>query len=151
MVQSGQQAHSTLVPPPRLRHAPTLPLRPAPPRPVAYFHEQGVKFGAAKAANAGGVAVSGLEMSQNRMGLQWTRMEVCDKLRGIMANIYAASKGAAEKYGTTLAEVCARGGAGRACAAAEPALLARGGDAPPTAGWGGCRQPAPPRAASPTD
>ena len=45
-------------------------------RAVRYFHDHGVTFGPAKAANAGGVAVSGLEMVQNRVGLAWTREQV---------------------------------------------------------------------------
>lgn len=48
---------------------------------IAYFHKNNVQFGAAKAANAGGVAVSGLEMSQNSARLSWTREEVDDKLK----------------------------------------------------------------------
>ena len=45
------------------------------------FKENKVLFGPGKAANAGGVAVSGLEMTQNRMGYQWTRDELEDKLK----------------------------------------------------------------------
>ena len=52
------------------------------------FIDAGVLFGPAKAANAGGVAVSGLEMSQNSLRLSWTREEVDEKLKGIMANIH---------------------------------------------------------------
>lgn len=52
-----------------------------------------------KAANAGGVAVSGLEMSQNSMRIQWTREEVDQKLQKIMKDIYDAAVGAAEEYG----------------------------------------------------
>lgn len=48
---------------------------------IAYFHKNGVEFGAAKAANAGGVAVSGLEMAQNSARLSWSREEVDDKLK----------------------------------------------------------------------
>ncbi|EFN54237.1 hypothetical protein CHLNCDRAFT_25065, partial [Chlorella variabilis] len=70
---------------------------------VSHFEQHGVVFGPAKAANAGGVAVSGLEMVQNRVGLQWTREEVCEKLKEIMTKIYTTIKGAAEEYGTTLA------------------------------------------------
>ena len=50
---------------------------------IAYFHKNGVEFGPAKAANAGGVAVSGLEMAQNSARLSWTREEVDDKLKVI--------------------------------------------------------------------
>lgn len=52
-----------------------------------------------KAANAGGVAVSGLEMSQNSMRLAWTADEVDEKLKGIMKNIHDMSVAAAEEYG----------------------------------------------------
>lgn len=48
--------------------------------------------------------VSGLELIQNRMGAQWGREEVEDKLRGIMQAIYRSCKAAAEEYGTGLAE-----------------------------------------------
>ncbi|GAB6167747.1 NADP-specific glutamate dehydrogenase [Clostridium carnis] len=59
----------------------------------------GIMFGPAKAANAGGVACSALEMSQNSMRLSWTFEEVDSKLKDIMVNIYQNSKKAAEKYG----------------------------------------------------
>ena len=57
---------------------------------IEVFHEQGVPFAPGKAANAGGVAVSGLEMSQNSMKLSWSREEVDNQLNRIMANIHAA-------------------------------------------------------------
>ncbi|KAA0005949.1 MAG: glutamate dehydrogenase, partial [Thermoplasmata archaeon] len=66
---------------------------------IDHFHENGVLFGPAKAANAGGVAVSGLEMSQNSIRLQWTPEEVDKKLHEIMVNIYKTSAKYAEKYG----------------------------------------------------
>ncbi|HIT57537.1 MAG TPA: NADP-specific glutamate dehydrogenase, partial [Candidatus Galloscillospira stercoripullorum] len=66
---------------------------------TAYFQEHGVLFGPAKAANAGGVATSGLEMSQNSMRLSWTFEEVDQKLHGIMTNIYHNAAKAAEEYG----------------------------------------------------
>ena len=66
---------------------------------IEVFQANGVFFGPAKAANAGGVACSALEMSQNSMRLSWTFEEVDEKLQGIMANIYHNSKNAAEKYG----------------------------------------------------
>lgn len=69
---------------------------------IHHFHENKVIFGAAKAANAGGVAVSALEMAQNSARLTWSSAEVDDKLKVIMASIYKASKEAAEEYGTTL-------------------------------------------------
>ncbi|HKL33084.1 MAG TPA: NADP-specific glutamate dehydrogenase [Tangfeifania sp.] len=52
------------------------------------FLEAGILYGPGKAANAGGVAVSGLEMTQNSMRIQWTREEVDNKLTSIMANIH---------------------------------------------------------------
>ena len=62
--------------------------------------EKGVLFGPGKAANAGGVAVSGLEMSQNSQRLSWTSEEVDAKLKGIMVNIHKNACEMAEKYGT---------------------------------------------------
>ncbi len=61
--------------------------------------EHGVYVGPSKAANAGGVAVSALEMSQNSMRLAWSFEEVDDKLKNIMANIYKNSSQAAEEFG----------------------------------------------------
>ena len=58
-----------------------------------------VAVGPAKAANAGGVAVSGLEMAQNASFLQWTRQDVDSRLKNIMENIYAKSMSAAEDVG----------------------------------------------------
>ncbi len=66
---------------------------------VDYFLENGVIVGPAKAANAGGVAVSALEMSQNSMRLAWTSEEVDAKLHNIMINIHENAKAAAEEYG----------------------------------------------------
>ncbi|KAF6563658.1 NADP-specific glutamate dehydrogenase [Paenibacillus sp. EKM202P] len=66
---------------------------------IEVFLENRVLFGPAKAANAGGVAVSALEMSQNSMRLSWTFEEVDAKLHDIMKNIYANSVKAAEEYG----------------------------------------------------
>ena len=66
---------------------------------IRVFQENGIMFGPAKAANAGGVAVSGLEMTQNSIRLQWTREEVDNKLREIMKSIYRQSIEAAEAYG----------------------------------------------------
>ena len=59
------------------------------------FQDAGIPFGPAKAANAGGVATSGLEMSQNSQRLNWTFEEVDAKLQQIMKNIYAAAADAA--------------------------------------------------------
>ena len=66
---------------------------------VAYLMEQGVVVAPSKAVNAGGVSVSGLEMSQNSMRYSWTAEEVDEKLKMIMKNIFDASVAAAEKYG----------------------------------------------------
>jgi len=57
---------------------------------INVFLENKILFGPGKAANAGGVAVSGLEMSQNAMSIRWNRKEVDKKLRDIMANIHEA-------------------------------------------------------------
>ena len=64
-----------------------------------YLQEQGVIFLPGKAANAGGVATSALEMSQNSERLSWSFEEVDQKLQGIMANIYHNIANAAKKYG----------------------------------------------------
>lgn len=66
---------------------------------IDVFLQAGVLFGPAKAANAGGVAVSALEMSQNSMRYSWNFHEVDDKLHAIMKNIYRSSVVAAEEYG----------------------------------------------------
>ena len=72
---------------------------PSTPEAVEIFQLNGVLFGPAKAANAGGVATSGLEMSQNSLRLSWTFEEVDEKLHGIMTNIYHSAAQAAEEYG----------------------------------------------------
>ena len=66
---------------------------------VAYLLENGVVVAPSKAVNAGGVAVSALEMSQNSMRLSWSREEVDEKLHGIMVNIYNNCSSAAKRYG----------------------------------------------------
>ncbi len=66
---------------------------------VAYLKENGVIVAPSKAVNAGGVAVSGLEMSQNSMRYSWTAEEVDAKLQQIMKGIYEASVSAAKEYG----------------------------------------------------
>ncbi len=66
---------------------------------VDYLVENGVVVAPSKAVNAGGVAVSGLEMSQNSMRYSWTAEEVDEKLRQIMKNIFNAAYDTAEKYG----------------------------------------------------
>ena len=72
---------------------------PSTPEAVAVFQNSGVLFGPAKAANAGGVATSALEMSQNSMRYSWTFEEVAQKLHGIMVNIFHNSFDAAKRYG----------------------------------------------------
>jgi glutamate dehydrogenase (NADP+) len=64
-----------------------------------YFQENGVLFAPGKASNAGGVATSGLEMSQNSERLSWTFEEVDAKLQGIMKSIFKAADEASKKYG----------------------------------------------------
>ena len=63
---------------------------PSDPDAVAVFQGSNILFGPGKAANAGGVATSGLEMSQNSMRLNWTRKEVDGRLHQIMKDIHEA-------------------------------------------------------------
>jgi glutamate dehydrogenase (NADP+) len=70
------------------------------PEGVNQFIDSKILYGPGKAANAGGVAVSGLEMSQNSMRYSWTREEVDQKLLRIMKDIHNASAAAAEEFGT---------------------------------------------------
>ena len=72
---------------------------PSTPEAIEYFQANKVLFAPGKASNAGGVATSGLEMSQNAMRLNWTREEVDAKLRGIMMNIHNSARSAAEEFG----------------------------------------------------
>ncbi len=72
---------------------------PSTPEAVETFQKTGVLFGPAKAANAGGVATSALEMSQNSQRLSWTFEEVDARLHDIMVNIYRNSAKAAKEYG----------------------------------------------------
>lgn len=72
---------------------------PSTPEAIAQFQSNGLLFGPAKAANAGGVATSALEMSQNSMRYSWTFEEVDAKLKDIMVNIYKNTRDSAEKYG----------------------------------------------------
>ncbi|KGE72694.1 NADP-specific glutamate dehydrogenase [Spirochaeta lutea] len=65
---------------------------------VHQFLEAGILYGPGKAANAGGVATSGLEMSQNSLRLSWSREEVDARLQGIMKQIHADAAQAAERY-----------------------------------------------------
>ena len=73
---------------------------PTTPDGVKLFLDAMILYGPAKAANAGGVAVSGLEMSQNSLRLTWTREEVDERLCEIMKDIHKTSAEAAETYGT---------------------------------------------------
>ncbi|MBE7089075.1 MAG: NADP-specific glutamate dehydrogenase [Clostridiales bacterium] len=66
---------------------------------MAYLKANGVICAPSKAVNAGGVAVSGLEMSQNSMRYNWSAQEVDEKLKGIMKNIFESSVKAANEYG----------------------------------------------------
>ena len=66
---------------------------------TGYLQENGVLFMPGKAANAGGVATSALEMSQNSMRLSWTAEEVDEKLHGIMVDIFHKADDAAKRYG----------------------------------------------------
>ncbi len=72
---------------------------PSTPEAVDIFHQAGVAFAPGKASNAGGVATSGLEMSQNAMRLSWTFEETDARLKGIMQSIFQAASAAAEEYG----------------------------------------------------
>jgi len=67
---------------------------------IQIYLDAGILYGPAKAANAGGVATSGLEMSQNSMRLSWTRDEVDDRLHKIMIAIHKNCFDTAERYGT---------------------------------------------------
>ena len=72
---------------------------PSTPEAIAIFQKNNVLFAPAKASNAGGVATSGLEMTQNSMRLSWSFEEVDEKLHGIMVNIYKNAAAAAKQYG----------------------------------------------------
>ncbi len=72
---------------------------PSTPEAIAVFQSNGILFGPAKAANAGGVATSALEMSQNSMRYSWTFEEVDAKLHNIMVDIYKNAASAAKEYG----------------------------------------------------
>ena len=73
---------------------------PTTPEGVDLFLDSHLLYGPGKAANAGGVSVSGLEMTQNSMRLAWSREEVDNRLKMIMANIHKKCKDTAEQYGT---------------------------------------------------
>ena len=68
---------------------------------VNQFVDAGILYGPSKAANAGGVATSGLEMSQNSLRYSWSRIEVDTKLHGIMRSIHQASFETAEQFGSS--------------------------------------------------
>ncbi|MCI9625292.1 MAG: NADP-specific glutamate dehydrogenase [Clostridia bacterium] len=72
---------------------------PSTPEAIEVFQSNGVLFGPAKAANAGGVATSALEMTQNSMRLSWTFEEVDQKLHDIMKGIYKNARDAAKEFG----------------------------------------------------
>ena len=72
---------------------------PTVPEGIDVFKEHKILYGPGKAANAGGVSVSGLEMTQNSMRLVWTRAEVDDRLKLIMKTIHSTCMDAAERYG----------------------------------------------------
>ena len=72
---------------------------PSTPEAIEVYLKSGVLYGPAKAANAGGVATSALEMSQNSMRYSWTFGEVDAKLHDIMVNIYHSCADAAKEYG----------------------------------------------------
>jgi glutamate dehydrogenase (NADP+) len=73
---------------------------PTEPAGVDVFIESGILYGPGKAANAGGVAVSGLEMAQNAQHLNWTREEVDHRLQNIMKAIHTQAFNAAQEYGS---------------------------------------------------
>jgi len=72
---------------------------PSTPEAIEQFIDKKIMYGPGKAANAGGVATSGLEMSQNSMRLSWTREEVDERLHNIMIAIHKQAHDAAEEYG----------------------------------------------------
>lgn len=75
---------------------------PSTPEAIEKFLAAGILFGPAKAANAGGVATSGLEMSQNSMRYSWSFEEVDAKLKGIMTTIFHSAHDAAKEYATEI-------------------------------------------------
>lgn len=77
---------------------------PCTPEAIELFESNNILYAPGKAANAGGVAVSALEMSQNSMRYQWTAEEVDAKLHEIMKDIYEKSKEMSEKYNVSLAK-----------------------------------------------
>ena len=74
---------------------------PCTPEAIAAFQAAGILYSPGKASNAGGVAVSGLEMTQNSMRVYWTREEVDKYLQRIMSNIHTSCLASAAEYGLT--------------------------------------------------
>jgi glutamate dehydrogenase (NADP+) len=74
---------------------------PTEPEGIDIFLENKLLYGPGKAANAGGVSVSGLEMTQNSMRLGWTREEVDNRLKMIMKSIHQTCLDASEQYGAS--------------------------------------------------
>jgi glutamate dehydrogenase (NADP+) len=72
---------------------------PSTPEAIDLFVEKSILYGPGKAANAGGVATSGLEMSQNATRMGWSRWEVDNRLKDIMINIHKACAEAAKEFG----------------------------------------------------
>ena len=72
---------------------------PCTPEAVEVFQNNGLLFAPGKASNAGGVATSGLEMSQNSLRLNWSRQEVDEKLENIMVNIHKNAFETADRFG----------------------------------------------------
>ena len=72
---------------------------PSTPEAIDHFIEAGILYAPGKASNAGGVATSGLEMSQNSMRMNWTSEEVDEKLDAIMVSIHETCARTAEEYG----------------------------------------------------
>ncbi|MDP0493725.1 MAG: NADP-specific glutamate dehydrogenase [Fusobacterium sp. JB021] len=77
---------------------------PCTPDAIHHFEKNNVKYGCGKAANAGGVAISALEMSQNSIRYSWTAETVDNKLVDIMKHIYSSSKEMSLKYNVTLSQ-----------------------------------------------
>lgn len=73
---------------------------PSTPEAIETYMQAGILYAPGKASNAGGVATSGLEMSQNAIRLSWTREEVDEKLHNIMKSIHKNALEAAAEYGT---------------------------------------------------
>ena len=66
---------------------------------IAFLKKNGILYGPSKAANAGGVAVSSMEMSQNSQRLSWTRSEVDEHLQHIMTTLFITIRNTARDYG----------------------------------------------------